>query len=212
MKIFKKDLKKGVIKLTPQTQDDLWYLSQVVEQGDLVRGKAERKVKLGESDEKSRSVRKTFTATIAAEKVEYEPALHSLRISGTIAEETTDAPAGSYQSLLAELGSTLSITKKQWLSFHLNRLSEAEKGDNKTILIVVHDREEAYIAQIKPAGYDILAHVDGQVQKKADVAQSSTDFYQQLREIIAEYYKRLSPHIIIVASPAFFLLKILSKV
>ena len=46
MKISYKNLKQGRIRMTAENLDDLWHLSRIIEEGDVVRGKATRKVKL----------------------------------------------------------------------------------------------------------------------------------------------------------------------
>ncbi|MFH1591406.1 MAG: mRNA surveillance protein pelota [archaeon] len=203
MRILKKDLKHGTVSLSPEQQDDLWYLSQLIEVDDIVVGKAERKVKLGEAEEKTRVTRKTFTARIAVERVEYEPTLGSLRIGGVMQEGTDDAPSGSHQSLLVEPADRITVIKPEWLSFHLERLEESQKGA-PGILILVHDREEAYLAKTERSGYRVLAHLSGNVAKKDDDRSEKGDFYGELARSLADYDARLNPDVVIVASPAFF--------
>ena len=62
MKIIHKDLKKGIIKIKAQNLDDLWYLSHIIDKGDLISGKTERKIQLG--TEKSRQVKKLIFVTL----------------------------------------------------------------------------------------------------------------------------------------------------
>ena len=54
MKIIHKDLKKGELKIKVDSSQDLWYLSNIIEQDDRVSGMTERKVKLGGTEEKSK--------------------------------------------------------------------------------------------------------------------------------------------------------------
>ena len=37
MKIIKQDTKEGIIEVVPETLDDLWHLSHIVEGGDNLR-------------------------------------------------------------------------------------------------------------------------------------------------------------------------------
>ena len=46
MKILKRNLKKGEIKLRIENLDDLWYLSQIIDSNDLVSGSTLRKIKI----------------------------------------------------------------------------------------------------------------------------------------------------------------------
>ena len=43
-KIFE-DLKHGIVKIKIENLDDLWYLSTIVDKGDLVKGETFRKIK-----------------------------------------------------------------------------------------------------------------------------------------------------------------------
>ena len=40
MDILKSDFRKGVVKLRVNDLDDLWYLSHIIDTGDLVKGKS----------------------------------------------------------------------------------------------------------------------------------------------------------------------------
>ena len=81
MQLITSDFKKGFVKLKINDQDDLWYLSHLIDQGDLVRGKTTRKIKIGEG-ENAKSVKKTLTLSIEAETIELTE--NSVRINGKV--------------------------------------------------------------------------------------------------------------------------------
>ena len=85
MHIIHSDFKKGTVKLKITDPDDLWYLSQIIDQKDILTGLTTRKVKIGEG-ENAKVVKKTLVLTIAAEKVELQE--QSLRINGKVQEST----------------------------------------------------------------------------------------------------------------------------
>jgi len=70
MRVIYKNLKGGEIKVLAENLDDLWYLSQVIDEGDLVSGKSFRKVKLGGESDRSSSVKKPVFVKIVVEKIE----------------------------------------------------------------------------------------------------------------------------------------------
>jgi protein pelota len=72
------------------------------------------------------------------------------------------------------------------------------------MLIVVHDREEAYFALMKKYGYDILSHIEGEVQKKDQEQKINKNFYQEVIKQIQDYVKKYKIKTIILASPAFW--------
>ena len=57
MKIIKENIKKGFITIKIEDLDDLWYLSQVIDENDFISGKTLRKIKL-ESDIRSKKIEK----------------------------------------------------------------------------------------------------------------------------------------------------------
>ena len=48
MKILKKDIRHGEVKLLVETPEDVWYVSQLLDPGDVIKGKTPRKVKVSE--------------------------------------------------------------------------------------------------------------------------------------------------------------------
>src|SRR3989344_5735754 len=151
MQLISSDFKKGLVKLKVTDKDDLWYLSHLMDQGDIIRGKTTRKIKIGDS-ENAKSVKKTYTLSIQAETVELTE--NSVRVNGKVMEETEDVPKGSYQSITLEEASEFSIEKSQWLSYQKQKLQEAceKKYD---YLLCLFDREEVLFALTKKFGYEI---------------------------------------------------------
>jgi protein pelota len=198
MKILKKDLRLGIIKIQVTNEEDLWYLSHILEQNDLVSGSTERKIKIGQ-EPNIKTVRKKVHLEIRAEKVEYEPENKSLRILGVITFGPEDVSLGSHHSFNLELRDEIQITKK-WMSFQIEKLEEATK-DSSDFLIVVFDRETAKIGELKKTGYKEIVEIKGDVSKKGIDNQSNT-FYKDLSKIILEYSEKYQK--IILASPAFW--------
>ncbi len=202
MKILKRDLKHGLIVLKVTDEEDLWYLSHTIDQGDLIRGRTERKIKVG-SDENAKTIRKPVHLKIKTEKTEYEPQNNSLRVLGTITEGPDDVPLGSHHSFNLETNDEISIQKEYWPKYQLKKLEEAEKEKNK-ILLVVFDREQAHFAALKKKGYEKLSSLKGEVQKKQLEENTNKNFYAEISKSIEEYVKRLNATKIIIASPAFW--------
>lgn len=199
MKIVQKNLKQGIVKVIVESDDDLWYLSQVVSAGDVVSGKSFRKIKVREDAD---PVKKSVFISIEVEKVEFQPAL--LRISGKIVEAPDDVSKGSYHTFNIEIGSSFSIFKSSWLSYHLKSLEDASKARVGKILICVFDREEAFFALTQVSGFTVLNHLKGSVAKKAFDDSVKENFYQSIIKVMKDYDLRYEPSFIILASPAFW--------
>ena len=143
------NLKKQEAKVRVESIDDLWYLSHLIDIGDRVKGKSLRKIKLGEVTEKARAVRKSIFVTLKVTQVELGKTADTLRIAGTIEEGPEEIPKGAHQSITVEIGTVLTIIKEAWLGYQINKLKEAVASKAAPIILVVFDRDEAYIAVTK---------------------------------------------------------------
>ncbi len=202
MHFIHQDFRKGIVTLRVTDGDDLWYLSQLIEPGDLLRGTASRKLKIGEG-ENAKTTKKTFTVTIQAETIQFSSSGTSLRINGKIKDGPEDIPRESYQAIELELGNDCSIEKKQWFSYQRQKLREA--GEKRYIYILcLMDREEALFALTKKSGFEILLRLKGDVPKKGKFVDVKKDFHQELLQLFSSYAERYHPEAIIIASPAFY--------
>lgn len=203
MKIIHKDIKKGQVKVGIENYDDLWYLSTIIEEGDILRGKTQRKIRIGDG-QNAKVVQKVVHLSIQVEKVEFHKYSNILRASGKIVEGTEEIPKGSYHTLNLEPAVVVSIQKEKFLSYQLDKLSEATKKKSK-IMICVLDRDQATFALMKQYGYEVLSELKGVVQKKGSPEEiKKSSFYSDIRKQLEEYDNRYKFDKIIVASIAFW--------
>jgi protein pelota len=202
MHIIRKDFRNGKVILKITDPDDLWYLSHIIDAGDFLKGTATRKVKIGESDN-AKVVKKKITLTIEAEKLEYVPESHMLRINGTITQGPDDIPKGSYQNITLEVGSDITLSKVSWLQYHKERLDDATKT-KFTYLFCLYDREEAMFAFSAKSGFKIVARIKSDLPKKAYSSNTQGTFYEQILKSIETYDQREKPQHIILAAPSFY--------
>jgi len=205
MKQLYLDLKKGAAKLKIENPDDLWYLSQIIDIGDLVKGKTIRKIKIGkEGDRKQRIAKKQVFLKIKIEKIEFSKTSNILRTLGTITEGPEDIQKGEHHTFNLEPNIIFTLIKERWLKYQLDRLKEATQEKTSKILIIVMDREEAHFALLKKYGYDLLTKIQGKVKKKAVENIQEGKFYEEIINQTTEYVKRHKIVKIILASPAFW--------
>ena len=203
MKIL--EFKKDRATLIVENMDDLWYLSTIIEVGDTLEGKTFRKVKIGGSEDRSQSiVKKPVFLKIAVEKVEFHKYSDILRISGKVQEGKEDIPKDSYHTFSLEPGTKFTLIKPEWLKFHRQKLEESAKEESPSTLICVFDREDAYLALMKKYGYEVVAELHGQVQKKDQDRSLTKNFYEEIIANLKEYQKRYSLKSIVRASPSFW--------
>lgn len=206
MKLIHKNLRTGEIKVKTECLDDLWYLSNIIEPGDIIKGETERKIKLGGEDERSQKIiKKTIYLTIEAEKLEFAKTSSALRISGIITEGQDDIPKGQYHTIALDENSTVTIIKNEWLTYQLDKLEEAQKPLSQKIMIVVFDREESHFALLNRQGYTLLASIQGDVAKKSyDEQGQKKNFFEQIINNCKEYSDRYNLGTIIFSSPSFW--------
>ncbi len=204
MKKLMSDFKKGIVKIKVENLDDLWYLSQIVDEGDLISGKTERKVKLGgEGDRAGKNVRKVVFLEIKAEKVEFID--NVLRINGKVTIGTDDVPAASYHTFNIDLTQhTFTLKKEKWLTYQRTKLNDALNSVASKIIILVLDREKAIFAQSTTSDYKILAELQGSVNKKSEENQAKGSFYSDVEKVLKDYILKYKPNHVILGSPAFF--------
>ncbi|MBN2459397.1 mRNA surveillance protein pelota [Candidatus Woesearchaeota archaeon] len=205
MQIIKKNLKQGEITVKINNAEDLWSLNQLIETDDMIKGKTERKIKIGNEDERKQSVvRKTVYLEIKAEKVEFHKYSDNLRVNGVIISGPDDVPRGSYHTFNVEPGSIVTIVKQEWPGYQLEKLKEATESIATKILLVMMDREEAIFMLLKSQGGEKLSSLKGNVAKKGLDGSEKKDFYQEIIEQMKEYDERFELQNIIVASPSFW--------
>ncbi len=207
MKIIHSHLKQGTVKVQVDNLNDLWYLNTVIDEGDILAGTTLRKIKMGgETDRNAAVVKKPVFLSIKVEKISLEG--DALRANGIIIEGPEDVSRGSHHTFAIEEHTIVSIIKPVWHQFQLQRLKEATEDHGPKILLCVVDREEAYLAQLKHFGYQLLVKLTGEVAKKAGAGAGATEskkeFYGEVINAIKEYDERNKYDSIILASPAFW--------
>lgn len=213
MKILKNNLKKQELTLKIEHLDDIWVLSQIIEPEDTIKGRTERKIKIGDSaDRNMRVVRKSVFLTIKVEKTEVSSDSSTLKALGVITEGPDDIAKGEHHSFNLESNSVFTLTKHNWLKFQVEKIKDAAKAVPRNILMVVFDREEAFFAKLKGQGYELMCKISGDVQKKEEKHVSKDNFWKEIKTKMEEYDKTGKINNIIIASPSFWkenLLKIL---
>ncbi len=211
MKIIRKNLRKNEIKVKIDSLDDLWYLSHIIEAGDIISGKTVRKIKIGEKEQRrTETTKKNIFISIEVEKIEFKDDI--LRISGVVKEGPEEVPKGSHHTFNFKEGKIAEIKKEKWLKFQLDKLKEAASFKQPSILICILNREEAIFALSKRKGYDILTFLEGEVQKKEEKAVARGSFYEDIIKMLKEYSERYKTDHIIVASPAFWKEELINRI
>ncbi len=188
MKILGIDLKQGLVRVIPESTDDLWLLSRILKPGDEVRARTVRKETIYRDGEVIQGERKPMWLRIRAEKIELQEG--RLRVLGQIVEGPARVRLGSYHSLELEPGQKLEIYR-EWKGYELERIRKASRKPRVWLLLI--DREGAELFELRESG---LKHVGKRVFRKTEKEERER-WYQEL----ADWIER--PGYLILAGPGF---------
>jgi protein pelota len=205
MRFLFKDFRRGVVKLLVESLDDLWYLSQVVAEGDFVESKTTRKVKGRE--EGMDAERRTVTLEIRVEKVEFKSDSNTLKLLGEISNGPSDVvQVGSHHSFNVGLEDVVSVRKERWFESDLARLKEAVDSSLKPrVLIAVIDEGEASFGLVRASRidrFDLTSAVGGKFEF-SQREKKKADFYAKTLEFIQNLVSKEDVKSVIVAGAGF---------
>ncbi len=196
MKILFKDIRKGIIKVLANDQNDLWHLSNLITKGCFVKAKTTRAVKIGQKEE-----RKPVTLKIEVEKTSFSKLKKSLRIHGIIVEGKPEeyVQKGKHHSIEIKEGEVVEI-EKEWLSSELKRLNEAVKESKKPkAYIVLVEENKVLLAKLLSYG----------IEEEEIYIHKSKKKGESIEERDLKFLERLEKDkLIIVAGPGFSKLKV----
>ena len=202
MRIVYKDLKQGIIKVIPESTDDLWLLHTIIQPGDYVRARTFREIHFGERGS-GRSSRIPMVLKIRVESTEFQPFTTRLRIRGVIVEGPEKyGVLGKYHTINLDTGTEIEITKPNgWPHSILKRIEGASKGP--TAIIVAIDYDEYAIALVKGQGVKIVAEGSLRLPGKDDPRREERlhEALVEITKIIEELVRREKPLLLIVTGP-----------
>jgi protein pelota len=198
MRILKSNFEKGFAKLKIEFNDDLWYLHSILEQGDFIVSRTLRNLFLNRGEQKIKVEKKPMILKIRLEKIEFQKNTNHLRLTGKITEGPEDVQLGSYHTIDVEVGTVLTINKKEWKSYQIQKIKKAQiKTPN--ILIVVVDSDEVVFGLLKNNRVEI------KLELKNSHSIQEEDKQQEFYDKIATEIDKLSATMekIILAGPGF---------
>ena len=207
MKVLKRDLRHGRIIVRTENLDDLWYLSQILREGDIVKGRTERRIK--GKDDKVRGDegrREKIVLAIKVEKPELDQNANRLRILGQITEGPDDLISfGSHHTFEVDDNTSITIIKERWRESELQYLRDAEQSAKRAkILICIVGDGEATLAVVRESGINYVdtkeniggKYVPGREEKKLQ-------FYADLEKLLTGQLKKESADKAIVGGTGF---------
>ena len=208
MKIIKEDEKEGIVEVVPETLDDLWHLSHIIEVGDNASSKTTRRIQdnTGDKLRSDRGVKKTFYLGLDIENISFHLFTGKLRLTGVITRGPEDLiPLGSHHTLEVKLNTPLSIKKTRWPKWSIKRLNQAIEASKKlSAIIVVLEDDTATLGLMRQFGIEYYGPIKGSVSGKRIVDKNRQkniiQFYEKVVESISKFD---SIQNIVIAGPGF---------
>ena len=208
MKIINEDEKEGIVEIVPETLDDLWHLSHIVEVGDNASSKTTRRIQdnTGDKIRSDRGVKKTFYLELNIENISFHLFTGKLRLTGVITRGPEDLiPLGSHHTLEVKLNTPITIKKTRWPKWAIKRLNQAIDASKKlSAIIVVMEDDTATIGLMRQFGIEYYGPIKGHVSGKRIIDKNRqkniVQFYEKVIDSITKFD---SIQNIVIAGPGF---------
>jgi protein pelota len=201
MRVEALDVDKGYIKVRIESEDDLWLLSMLIEDGDVVSSRTTRDVSIEGSAKK----RIPMTLAIRVLGTEFQPFSGRLRVKGVIVEGPEEyGLRGSHHTLSIDVGMSVEIVKKEGRIDERILKKILSLSNRSRALIVALDQEEYAVAILQGQG---VRYVDeGYISTPSKRDPRSYERYekdlQKLVDRILEAMRNAKTSIVVIASPA----------
>jgi len=185
LKLLEKNLKKGFVKVIPETFDDLWHLYNVIYKNDEVYAHTSREIKQDERGyaRPKRGERVSVFLGIKVEKVTWDRLLGRLRVHGIIWQAPDMVPTGAHHTINIALNTPVTIVKKEWAKHQIERLEKACITSEKPLIIVSIDDEGYAIATTAQYGVEVKTEENVKLPGKLEA--------EKREAAIKEYFKRV---------------------
>jgi protein pelota len=214
MKILAQNKRKKEIKLLPESQDDLWCLRNLIEEGDKIFSLIHRESKIPFDKLRPKKVEKIpMKAQIRVIKVEFQEFSDRMRIFGIIEEALQDLGKHHTLSLDVERPSALTLIKEEWKDSHLKLLKDAiERSKLPLVMIIALDDEEATLAFLRSYGIQLIGVISSHRSGKQYRFQPSDEqkYYSSIIQKVSQLKEASSP--LLIVGPGFAKEKLLNRV
>lgn len=204
MRILEKNIKKGVIKLVPETLDDLWSLYNVVESGDKVYARTTRAIKITQEDARpTKGKRRRLNVGLNVEKVAFHESVNRLRIMGLILEAPEKIPGiiGVHHTISIYPRKALTIEKDKWSLYQLDRIKTACEEKSQPIIVIGMDDEKCCIAVLRHHGIDVKNEIDARLPGKLEAEKRSSalsNYFKSALQFLLPVWNNLKSSIAVV--------------
>ncbi|MFB6132264.1 MAG: mRNA surveillance protein pelota [Halanaeroarchaeum sp.] len=190
---------RTAITLVPESLDDLWHLTYVLEPADRVSGDTHRRIQ--RNDDQMRDTggeREHMRVTLEVDEVEFHRFANRVRVSGVIEECSREDQLGLHHTLNVETNEKITI-EKVWQPDQLDRIEEAvEASEQPDVAIATVAEGEAHVHTVAQYGVDEYASFTN-TTGKGEYARGRDELFEDLASALTH----LDTDAIILAGPGF---------
>jgi len=185
--------------LVPESLDDLWHLTYVVEPGDRVAGDTTRRIQRNDDDLRDTGgEREHMWVELEVEDVEFAKFANRLRVGGVIVDCSREDQLDFHHTLNVEPHEELEI-EKIWKPDQEDRLEEAvEATENPDVAVATVEEGQAYVHTVAQYGTEERASVTGPTGK-GEYARPREELFEELTEVLS----RMDVDAVVLAGPGF---------
>jgi len=205
MKIIKKDLKHGKLVLRIEVEDDLYYLADIISNGDCVSSKTKRRMEIKRDTKRAeRADKETVTLGVGVDSVEFDRNVDRLRVGGNIIKGPESIPTGEYHTLNLKPGMVLTIEKEEWGASDMLKVRDSLQTIKANVMLVAIEDGMASMGLLRNYGVRKLGTVSQKIAGKRELKEQSAEtlqFFAKVADAIAKDF--LGVDRMILAGPGF---------
>jgi protein pelota len=187
------------ITVVPESLDDLWHLTYVIEPGDLASADTTRRIQ--RDDDRTRDTggqREPMWVRLSVTDVEFAKFSNRLRVGGEIVGCSREDQLDFHHTLNVEAHDELAV-EKVWQVDQLERLEEAvESTEQPDVAVATVEEGAAHVHTLAQYGVEERASITG-TTGKGEFARSRDELFEELTAIL----RRLDVEAVILAGPGF---------
>jgi protein pelota len=187
------------VTLVPESLDDLWHLTYIIERGDRVAGDTTRRIQRSDDDLRDTGgEREHMWVELDVEDVEFAKFANRLRVAGVIVDCSREDQLEFHHTLNVEPRDEIEV-EKVWKPDQDDRLAEAvEATENPDVAVATVEEGQAYVHTVAQYGTEERASITGPTGK-GEYARPREELFGELTDVLS----RLDVDAIILAGPGF---------
>jgi len=196
-------LKKGIVKVLPESLDDIWHLYNMILRNDEVHGRTTREVKVEDRYARpQRGKRVPVLLGVRVEKVLWDRSLNRLRVQGIVCKAPEDINVrGSHHTINVTVDNPITIVKSRWLKHEIDRLKRASETAVEPIIVASIDDEGYCLAILRQYGIEVKVEAKTKLPGKLEPekrTQATQEFFKDALKALRQVWTNLRNPIVII--------------